>query len=701
MPVSGQSIKFHSLLIALTALLFVAGPMQAQSTLSQNQDGFNGETMDGFMNMDPDKDSTVIERKVSHEYYQWTINTNTGLPDIIQPDTLHHSFHNVHLTEGMYGTYSHLGNMGSPRLSRLYFEREKPDDFIFDAPYDFWIKNPDQFRFTDTKTPHVSIDYYKGGNKRTGEEHIKGYFAANFNRKVGIGFDLDYQLGRGRYENQATSMFDARLYTYYRGDVYQVYATANKDEIKVAENGGIHDRLYVTNPESKEQGRRSYSPEDIPFRLYENWNNLKRSQALINQELTIRATTYRTDSIGDTVYTFSRVTEFGKLAHTFEMGKLQRRYIYYQIPDGFYAHTYLNNDSTDHMRNFYVSNTISLSLLEGSTKWAFAGLSAFARYEYKNYSMPDTIAGAGEYMRRYSEGNVFVGGQLEKQRGENLTFRAGIETVILGSNLGDFDLSGEMELKYPLFGRETTIGAYADMSAQESPFFMASHHSTYAWWDKNFKKEFKTHFGGYIDLEMTGTRLQLDVENVANYIYLKNDAGAYYNNDTPPVAQPSYSITAAQYDGSIQVLSATLQQNFKLGPLHWDNHVTYQLSGNRNVIPLPDLNIFTDLYLKFIYYKRLQMEVGANALYFTRYKAPGYCPAVGMYHIQNDGCLQEVGGYPLLTGYVNCSLRGVRFYVLYYHANYGQMNNRDSFIVPGYPANPSMFKFGLSWTFYD
>ena len=698
MSIRIPSIRILTGVTALfTALLFSISA-QAQSTLSQNQDGFNGEKMDGFMNMDPDKDSTVVERDVSKEYYQWIINTSTGLPEIIQPDTLHHSFHNVHLTEGMFGTYSHLGNMGSPRLSRLYFERKTPDDFIFDAPYDFWIKNAQDFRFTDAKTPHVTLDYYKGGNKRTGEEHLKGYFTANFNKRFGIGFDMDYLLGRGRYDNQSTSMFDARVYTYYRGDIYNLYVTANKDEIKVAENGGIQELLYITNPEAKAEGKKQYAPEDIPFRMYSNWNNLKRVQAMLNQNLTIKTTVSRTDSIGDTVYTFHRDVELGKIAHTLEIGNLQRRYIYYKVPDGYYTKSFLKNDSVDKMRNFYVTNTLSMSLLEGSTRWAFAGLSAFARYEYKNYAMPDTL-GSDEYMRRYSEGNFSIGGRLEKAKGENLTFRAEIESILLGENLGDFTLSGEMQLKYPVMGKEAKIGAYADMSAKKAPFFYENYHSTYAWWDNDFKKEFRTRFGGYIELEKTGTRFQLDVENVANYIYLKNDGGAYVNGNN--VTQPSYSISAAQHNGSIQILSATLQQNFKLGPLHWDNLITYQLSGDKKIIPLPDLNVFSDLYFKFIYYKRLHMEVGANALYFTRYDAPGYCPAVGMYHLQSDACMQQVGGYPLLTGYVNCSLRGVRFYVMYYHANYGLMNNRDSFIVPGYPANPGMIKFGLSWTFYD
>ncbi|MBO7114824.1 MAG: putative porin [Bacteroidaceae bacterium] len=696
-----MSIKklLRTCFVAAVMLLTFATGSRAQSTLSQNQDGFNGDTMDGFMNMDPDKDSTVVERTVSKEYHQWTINTDTGLPDSIQPDTLHHSFHNVHLTEGMFGTYSHLGNMGSPRLSRLWFEREAPNDFIFDAPYDFWIKNPDQFRFSDAKSPHVRLDYYKGGNKRTGEEHLIGSYTANFNKKVGIGFDLDYQLGRGRYDNQATSMFGARLYAYYRGDIYHVYATVNKDEIKVTENGGIQDKRYITNPEAMAEGKKQYAAEDIPFRLYDNWNNIKRSQALVNQELTIRTTTYHTDSIGDTVYTFSRNIEFGKVAHTFEIGRLQRRYIFYQIPDGYYTRTFLYNDSIDKMKNFYVNNTLSLSLLEGSTKWALASLSGFARFEYNSFSMPDTLSNGSEYMRRYNEGNFILGAQLEKSQGDNLTFKAGIESVLLGESVGDFSLDGEMELSYPVMGYDASIGAYANMSAKEAPFFYAQHHSTFAWWDGDFDKVFSTRFGGYIELEKTGTRFQLDVENLANYVYLKNDAGSYLNQDS--VTQPSYSISAAQHKGSIQILSATLQQNFKLGPLHWDNRITYQLSGNRTVLPLPDLNIFTDLYFKFIYYKRLHMEVGANALFFSRYNAPAYCPAVGAYHLQNESCMQKVGGYPLMTAYVNCSLRGVRFYIMYYHANDGQMDNRDSFIVPGYPANPSMVKFGLSWTLYD
>ena len=687
----------------LSSVMFLSVPgiCLSQSTLSQNQDGFNGELMDGFMNMEPSKDSTVVERVVSHEYSQWIINADTGLPEEIEPDSLHHLFQYAHLTEGAEGSYSHLGNMGSPRLSRLYFERKEIPSFMFDSPFDFWIRQPSDFRFSDTKTPMLKIDYYKGGDKRTGEERVKGFFAANFGKKTGIGFDLDYLLGRGRYENQSTSFFDSRLYAYHRTDAYSIHVSVNRDKMKMAENGGILDPRYITNPEAMAEGRKQYSAEDIPFRLYNNWSNLERKQALLNQSILLSKQISYLDSIGDTVLTRRRTIEYGKVAHTLEIGKLSRKYQSWSQPDFYYGRTFLNNDSVDRASNFYVTNTLSFSLLEGFSKWAVAGLSAYVGFEHQNFSMPDTIGGdwSNEYMRRWGENNLFVGGHLERKTGENLSFSADAKTVILGDEIGDIKINGRIELNHKLFRKDAELGADVTVSALTPSFFMENYHSTFSWWDNSLDKELRTRIGGWLEIGKTGTRLSVDVESVSNYTYLKNTGIGYDNGSGTEI--PTYNITAVQDNGSIQILSAQLRQNLKAGPLHWDNVVTWQFSGDRDVIPLPALNVFSDLYFKFIYYKRLHMEIGANATYFTRYSAPSYSPAVGMYHLQSSQCIQEVGGYPLITGYLNCYIRGVRFYVMYYHANDGLFNNTDSFIVPGYPANPGMLKFGLSWPLFD
>ena len=695
----------HKLLLVVSLLVICATGLHAQSTLSQNQDGFHGAEMDGFLTTDPGKDSTVVEREVSQEYKQWIIDRNTGLTVDMPLDTVMHYFESEHLTEGHTGRYSYLGNMGSPRLSRVYFDRNEWSDFIFEQPYSYYVKDASEFRFTDTKTPHLNLSYFKGGNKTTGEERIKGYFAANFNKKVGIGLNMDYLLGRGRYDSQSTSMFDTRLYTYWRGNKYNAYITANSDEIKVAENGGIFDRRYITNPEAMAEGRKQYAPEDIPFRMYNNWNNIKRKQLMFSQSFKLNKTYEYEDSIvtPDTIFYTTRkeVKTISTIAHTMETGNLTRRYIYHTIPDNFYSKIYLNNDSLDSTREFYITNTLSISLNEGFSKWAIADISAYLRHDLRSYSMSDTLADRGissEYQKKHIKNNLYLGGQIKRSANNNLSFGANAETIVLGEDAGDISLNGNMQYRFNLLKRDAILGATATMSNLTPSYYYGQYHSAYCWWDLNLKREFTTRITGNLNIESTSTNISAGVENKTNYTYLTNLGTSY---DSGNRLLPTYNIKAKQHDGSIQVVWANLQQNFKLGPLHWDNDVTWQVSSNKEVLPLPQINIFTDLYLKFLYSKRLEIEAGANMTYFTRYQAPTYSPAAGLYHLQNGSDIQEIGGYPLINAYANLRIKGVRFYVMYYHANDGLLKNTDSFFVPGYPINPSMVKFGLNWTFFD
>jgi hypothetical protein len=43
----------------------------------------------------------------------------------------------------------------------------------------------------------------------------------------------------------------------------------------------------------------------------------------------------------------------------------------------------------------------------------------------------------------------------------------------------------------------------------------------------------------------------------------------------------------------------------------------------------------------------------------------------------------------------------MRIFIKYQHINCGLFGNNQYFAVAGYPLNPGMFKFGLSWAFYD
>ena len=215
-------------------------------------------------------------------------------------------------------------------------------------------------------------------------------------------------------------------------------------------------------------------------------------------------------------------------------------------------------------------------------------------------------------------------------------------------------------------------------------FYMRHYHSNHYNWDNdNMDKEFRTRVEGELNISRWGTNLRAGVENIKNY--------TYFNQSALP----------EQNGGNIQVLSATLKQDFRLGVFHLDNEVTWQKSSDQTVLPLPDLSLYHNFYMQFKLAKKvLSVQLGADLRYFTKYNAPAYMPAIQNFHLQPTDDQVEIGGYPIVNVYANLHLKRTRFYVMMYHVNQG-MSRPNYFLSPHYPINPRVLKFGLSWNFYD
>jgi hypothetical protein len=156
-----------------------------------------------------------------------------------------------------------------------------------------------------------------------------------------------------------------------------------------------------------------------------------------------------------------------------------------------------------------------------------------------------------------------------------------------------------------------------------------------------------------------------------------------------------------QEGSNLTVYTAQLHQNFRLGPLNWENVVTYQNSSNKDVLPLPDWNIFSNLYLKFKIAKVLGVELGADATYFSKYNAPDFCPGINQFAVQqNKDSRVELGGYPFVDVYANMVLKGVRFFLVMSNVVNGG-GNHMKFLTPHYPTNGSVLHFGVSWPFFN
>ena len=394
------------------------------------------------------------------------------------------------------------------------------------------------------------------------------------------------------------------------------------------------------------------------------------------------------------------------IIHTLELHNFKRIYQAYQAPTNYYFDRYyraFEKDSIEDInKHFQVKNTLGLALLEGFNKYMKAGLKAFVTHEYRRYDMPDTL-GSTVFQQRWTEHNVSVGGQLNKTQGKTLHFNLTGEFWLAGEDASQLKLDFDTDLNFALFKDTVRVAAKAFFHRMNPSFFYRRYHSQHLWWDQQneFKQEMRTRIEGMLSYSLTNTRLRLAVEEIQNYTYF----GMSYdtNNDGSGNIIGRENLTAGAYqEGSnINLLTAQLYQDFRLGPLNWENIITYQHSSNTDVLPLPALNIFSNLYLKFKIAHVLDVELGGNVTYFTKYEVPDFCPMINQFAVQkNTASRVELGEFPFVDVYANLKLKGVRFFVMMSNVLYSSAN-RKYFTTPHYPMNGSVMHMGVSWPFFN
>ena len=626
----------------------------------------------------------------------WTIDDTYGNRTGAVVDTLLHQIQNSNLNEGRNGYFSHLGNLGSPRISHIFFEREDfGSEFIFLNPFGQFFVPTNKFLFYNTKSPYLNATYNFCGSKTTGDDHVKVVYTNNAGRKVNIGGLFDYMYGQGYYDSQSTAYMGASAWGSYIGDQYDMHFYYTHNYMKLAENGGITDERYITHPEEQDRG---YASNDIPTWLSRTWSKQEHDIIHLNHRYNIGY--YREE--GDSTDLHEVFVPVSSVFHTFDLRYLRRGYLAYNTPLGYHTFDYFPADTTnDKTKNFTMKNVVGLSLREGFNRYAAAGLNAYVSFEHQSFELPDTIHTAFGQEARYvdrmksTENNISIGGQIIRTQGHTLHYDINAEVGIAGEHIGDLSVSGHGELNIPFLRDTAKVEIEASLTKKEPSFYYMHYHSRHAWWDRELDNETRTRIGGRITFPTTKTILSAGVENIKNYTYFRNTGVANPSSYAIPY---SNNVSPAQCPDNIQVVSLNLRQNFKFGILHLDNDITYQACTNQDVIPLPSLNLYHNLYISFTYARVLDIELGADMKYFSSYYAPDYSPVVSQFMLQNPDRREKIGNYPLVSVYANLDLKRTRFYIQYYHAN--QSDGRY-FWLPGYPMNPSGIHMGISWNFYD
>ena len=386
--------------------------------------------------------------------------------------------------------------------------------------------------------------------------------------------------------------------------------------------------------------------------------------------------------------------------HTLDINNYDRIYQAYSSPENYYANTYYDLDYEGEYAGTAIYDkykfTFALALLEGFNKYMKAGLKGFVAYEQRNYQMPNIENGATAYhMDRNSEYDLTVGGLLSKTQGHTFHFNVGAEIGVAGADPGMLDLNFSTDLNFPLFGDTVRLAAKANFTRKTPVYFVRNYHSKHLWWENALSPETHTHIEGVFGYDKTRTSVRVAIDEIQNYTYF---GMSYEYNEK---GRTSLTGGIFQEATNINVLTLQLKQDFTLGPLNWDNVVTYQNASMKSVLPLPTLNLFSNLYLKFKIARVLSVELGGCMTYFTAYEAPDYLPQIGQFAVQTNGnSTVRIGNYPFVDVYANMHLKRARFFIAMNHVN-ASSGSKDYFLTPHYPTNTRVLRVGVSWNFYN
>ena len=629
--------------------------------------------------------------------YAWEIIPPLGLHEPSTIDTVFKNYAQESVPTDSYLVYATTGNLGGAGLDMDYLRQASMSPFFFRDAVDKWRPVEGNHRYYNTRIPMTLLSYNTAGGRENKQDRLQAVFSGNASKQLQIGANLDYLYSKGSYNYQAIKNLTWGLSGSYIGDRYELQTFFNHWNGLNQQNGGITDDLYITDPAELQGGQSSINSKTIPTNLTMARTRLKGQEFYMNHRYKVGfwKVTPPNDTIpGDTiehriyvpVTSFIWTLDYRDGSHNFFNGSPSEA-------SSFWENQYLTTGESNSPTSYWsLSNTVGVSLLEGFNKYAKAGLSAYLTHEIRKYhqcadTIPISGVGRPELLTPYpydtkvdphgTQNLLWVGAQLTKQQGSILRYEATAKIGVVGAAAGEVYADGRIQTRFKLLGDSVAITAYGKFSNETAPYLMNNYVSNYFIWKNDFSKVRRLRFGGELLVRKTGTRINVGVENVQNLIY--------FNSLSLP----------EQCGSSIQVFSASVQQNLQFRALHWDNRALYQTSSNKSVLALPTFSIYSNLYLQFKIARVLDVQFGIDCDYYTAYYAPSFQPATMSFINQRD---IKVGNYPFMNRYANMKLKKARFYVMMSHINQG-MTGKNYFAMPHYPMNPRLFQMGVSVDF--
>ena len=618
---------------------------------------------------------------------------------------------------------SYLGVIGSPVQLYDYFKRQEEDNAIFYTPYQIYSYTADNLPQYNTKTPYTELAYWGTlfANKDKEESNIKILTTQNITPELNLTLEYHRFGGNGMLKREDTDTRTVVAAVNYTGKKYLMHTGYIYDRIEKSENGGVIDPMWIRDT--------VVDAREIDVYLRDASNKLKKNTLFLDQTYRIpfsfksraeRLEEKRKDAVRDSILASGDSTAIAALkakeeaelalaaqqadtagintdvttafiGHSSEYSVFRKTYtdvINSSDAAGreFYHDRFYINPTTsmDSLRVMRLENRVFLRLQpwkdDAMVSKVDVGIGDKLLNHY-SFRPTDYLQGSSNVLQN----SVYLYAGANGQFKRYLTWNAKGDYTFLGKEINDFGIEANLTAHAYPFRRDRksplTFNAHFETSLREPDYYEQHLYTNHYKWNNDFSKISKTK----VEASLSIPRWKL----AASFGYALLNNNIYY--DTLGVVQ--------QNTKPMSVMSATLKKNFRLWKLHLDHTATFQLSSNEEVMPLPMLALNLRYYLQFDVVKNaMQMQIGANGTFTTKWYAPAYNPVLGVFHNQN---VEKYGNSPYIDVFVNIQWKRVSLFVKAVNVNMGwPMKKADYFSAAGYIAPQRAIKFGISWPFW-
>ena len=584
-----------------------------------------------------------------------------------------------------------LGGLGQSSQPVNWFDRNQDRDFTFARSYDAYTARLENVPFYNGKSALTNMTYLESGQKRYREEHFELVHSQNINPSTSANVSYKARSTMGRYDWQRTKNHALSVGVAHTGKRYSIHAAYMNNMVDTRENGGVVGEWAIADTVFE-------MPSGVPMRLAssEAHNKYRNNAVFVKQAMAIpleRVTEYDF-SVADlsAIYvghqfeynSWSKVYTDKRGTYSNERGNYNKETGEWESEDNlsYYDDWFISPETTrDSISERLISNKLFVQVQPWDRYGAISTIDGGVGYDIHTYSylrLQDYVRGD---MTRDKRSSWYIYGAASGMIKRYADWRADAKYHPSGYRGGDLSAGGEITLRAFIREHPLILTGRFRYELRSPGYWHENLFSNHYVWFNSFDKESETRFE--VNFSVPDIALEVGAWQgvMTNMIYYGNDS------------------RVAQNPGTVSLTSLYARKDFRFAGFHLDHRALVQISSDEHVLPVPTFSAYLSYYYEFwVVRDVLRVQVGLDGRFNTAYYAPGYNPALSAFYNQRE---VKIGNYPYLDAFVSAKWKRMRILLKLQHLNQNLFGNGEYFQVARYPLNPRMFKFGISWSFYD